>query len=161
MDQDAFRETYREFNENFCAFEKSILTNQCNCSQAEKFCIAEREGIRCHSKDGQAQCIEALEILRAQARFALRSSEEKRMLPHGKAIRIQVGGMRGIKSLVFQNDETPEQVPDIFAILSLAIEKYEKLDLLPFDGIMPYIAAYKGRSKMRKTRSKKRNPRNE
>ena len=44
MDQDIFRRTYKEVNERFCAFEKGVLTNNCNCSQAEKFCIAERTG---------------------------------------------------------------------------------------------------------------------
>ena len=96
MDQDAFRQTYREVNEVFCAFEKGVLTNQCGCRCAERFCIAEREGVHCRSEPGQARCLRWLELLREQARFALRTEEDRRILPHGKAIRLQVGGMRGL-----------------------------------------------------------------
>ena len=95
MDQDAFRKTYHEVNQVFCAFEKSVLTNECQCSQAERFCIAEREGVHCRAEDRQARCLKWLELLREQARFALRAEEQRQLLPHGKAIRLQVGGMRG------------------------------------------------------------------
>ena len=98
MDQDAFRKTYRSMNERFCAYEKSILTNQCECSQAQRFCIAEREGVRCGSAPAQAQCLQLLDFLRGQARFALKSTEERATMPHGKAMKIQVGGMRGLKA---------------------------------------------------------------
>jgi len=53
MDQDIFRRTYREVNERFCAFEKGVLTNNCECSQAERFCIAEREGVHCRADAAQ------------------------------------------------------------------------------------------------------------
>ena len=41
MDQEAFRETYHQVNERYCANEKAILTHQCACSQSEKLHIAE------------------------------------------------------------------------------------------------------------------------
>ena len=40
MDQDAFRQTYREVNERFCAYEKAVLTNKCACSQSERSTLA-------------------------------------------------------------------------------------------------------------------------
>lgn len=150
MDQDAFRKTYREVNERFCAFEKAVLTNQCGCSQAEKFCIAEREGVHCMSDPGQEACLEILDMLREQARFALRGTEETRtLLPHGKAIRVQVGGMRGIQALL-ENGEASEQINDIYTTLLAAIEEFSSLDALPFDKIMPHIAAYQGRTRSRR-----------
>ena len=146
MDQDAFRETYREVNENFCAFEKSVLINQCNCSKAERFCIAEREGVHCLSEEGQARCLDALSILRDQATFALRELTEGK-LPHGKAMRVQIGGMRGLNKLL-NGDDT--QVPDVDAILQAAIQRWGSLEQLPFSEIMPSIAAYKGKTRARR-----------
>jgi hypothetical protein len=146
MDQDAFRETYREVNENFCAFEKSVLINQCNCSKAERFCIAEREGVHCLSEEGQARCLDALSILRDHATFALRELTEGK-LPHGKAMRVQIGGMRGLNKLL-NGDDT--QVPDVDAILQAAIERWGSLEQLPFSEIMPSIAAYKGKTRARR-----------
>ena len=146
MDQDAFRETYREVNENFCAFEKSVLINQCNCSKAERFCIAEREGVHCLSEEGQARCLDALSILRDHATFALRELTEGK-LPHGKAMRVQIGGMRGLNKLLNGDDS---QVPDVDAILQAAIQRWGSLEQLPFSEIMPSIAAYKGKTRARR-----------
>jgi hypothetical protein len=146
MDQDAFRETYREVNENFCAFEKSLLINQCKCSKAERFCIAEREGVHCLSEEGQARCLDALSILRDHATFALRELTEGK-LPHGKAMRVQIGGMRGLNKLL-NSDDT--QVSDVDAILQAAIQRWGSLEQLPFSEIMPSIAAYKGKTRARR-----------
>lgn len=154
MDQDAFRKTYRDVNERFCAFEKSVLTNQCRCSKAEKFCIAEREGVHCGSDVGQAQCLELLDLLREQARFALKTSTtpEKRLLPHGKAIRIQVGGMRGLAQALNPAKELPEVIEDVYGLICQARERFGDLHALPFPRIMQQIAAYRGRTRSRRRR---------
>ncbi len=155
MDQDAFRKTYREVNERFCAYEKGVLTNQCDCSQAERFCIAEREGVHCNSDDGQSRCLELLGLLREHASFALRgNTEEKALLPHGKAIRIQVGGLRGLHAVLEPKQPVPDPIPDIFALIARAEKTYQTLQALPFSEIMPQIAAYKGRTRSRRRRNK-------
>ena len=153
MDQDAFRETYREVNERFCAFEKGVLTNRCNCTRAERFCIAEREGVRCTSESGQKRCLRALEILRGQAHFALRTHEDRASLPHGKAIRIQIGGLRGIRALL-QPDDAASQAPvaDVDGLLARAEQHWGDLESLPFSDIMPHIAAFEARPRRSKRR---------
>jgi len=152
VDQDAFRETYRDLNERFCAFEKAVLTNQCTCSKAEKFCIAEREGVHCSSDEGQTQCLELLELLREQARFALKTSStpEKRLLPHGKAIRIQVGGLRGLHCVLTPEQQPPQVIDDIFGLISRARAQFGNLNALPFPQIMQQIAAYQGKTRSRR-----------
>ncbi|RMG38003.1 MAG: hypothetical protein D6720_02255 [Gammaproteobacteria bacterium] len=156
MDQDAFRETYREVNERACLFEKSILTNRCDCSHAERFCIAEREGVRCLSDDGQQRCARALRILREQTHFALRTHEDKAALPHGKAMRIQVGGMRGIRALLDPDAEHLEPISDVAELLTRAEQQYGDLRDMPYSRIMPHIVSYEVRSK--RPRSSRRSP---
>ena len=153
MDQDAFRKTYNEVNERFCAYEKAILTNQCNCSAAEKFCIAEREGVHCKSDRGQQQCLSFLEILREQAKFALRdvSEERKSRLPHGKAIRIQVGGMRGVHHVLNPNSEIPTTIRDVDGLLSQALKQYGSFEQLPYSTVMQQVAAYEIKKRSRKS----------
>jgi hypothetical protein len=151
MDQDAFRTTYREINERFCAFEKSLLTNQCTCSQSERFCIAEREGVHCHIDDGQQRCLAVLDTLREQARFALRTNNEsRRALPHGKAIRIQVGGIRGIYQALNPEKSIPDPIIDINGILLEALDRYLEFSKLPFSDIMQQIAAYDVKKRSRR-----------
>lgn len=145
MDQDEFRKTYRDVNERNCVYEKAILTNNCSCSQAHKFCIAEREGVHCRSNQGQADCVELLETLRNQARFALRTAPDGTALPHAKAMRVQVGGLRGIESVLHPEVPAPEKIADIRATVEAAIARFGAIERLPFSDIMQQIAAYKGR----------------
>jgi hypothetical protein len=151
VDQDAFRKTYREVNDVFCAFEKSVLTNECRCSQAERFCIAEREGVHCRSSASQTRCLRWLELLREQARFALRTEEDRQLLPHGKAIRLQVGGMRGVQQVLFGPAED-RQIDDVDGTLAAAEQRYGHLAEVPFSDVMRAVAAYQVRKRSRRRR---------
>jgi len=145
MDNEIFRKTYREVNERFCPYEKSILTNQARCSRAERFCIAEREGVHCKSDAAQQQCLELLELLRQQSRFALKSSDNRAALPHAKAMRVQVGGLRGIYRFLHPDEPVPEPIPDVFGVIQAAREQAQGLERLPFQEIIKAVAAYQGR----------------
>lgn len=149
MDSEAFRQTYREISERHCVFEKGILTNQCGCSEAEKFCIAEREGVRCRDGEAQAACVAFLDTLRQQARFALKTTDRDAMLPHAKAIRLQIGGLRGVASELHPGSPATEHVPDVRGLLRAAAAHFGGLDLWPFARIMQQIAAYQGRRRRR------------
>lgn len=152
MNNDIFRQTYDAINERYCPFEKSILTNNCRCARARRFCIAEREGVNCTADDAQARCIELLDLLRSQARFALKTTAERSALPHAKAMRVQVGGLRGIHAALRPESEVPEQIDDIDAIVEAAIEHFGSLDALPFQTIVQQITAYRGRRPFRERR---------
>ena len=149
MDQDAFRRTYREMNERHCAYEKSLLSRHCECSQAKKLCIAEREGVHCLSDEAQEQCLDLLEALRHQARFALKSNNEQEVLPHGKAMRLQVGGLRGLYSALYPDQPTPECIEDVYGLIKLAKETYGGLESLPYQTLIQQVSAYQGRRRIR------------
>ncbi len=157
MDQDAFRQTYHEVNERFCAFEKAILTQQCQCSEAQIFCIAEREGVHCNSDAGQQQCLQLLEVLRTRARFALRATPEERtnLLPHGKAIRIQVGGLRGLHTALNPGRPVPPRIENVIDLVNRSIKHFGSLDKLPFSLIMQQISAYQSRVRSHRNKRKK------
>lgn len=152
MDQDLFRKTYWEVNERFCAYEKSILTNKCRCSKAERFCIAEREGVQCKSQEAQERCLELLDILRKQARFALKATEERTTIPHGKAMKVQVGGMRGIKVALEPQEPVPVTIDDVYTTIDAAVIKFGSLDALPFQVIIQQVAAYQDKKRSRRKR---------
>lgn len=149
MDQDEFRQTYREVNEVYCAFEKSVLTNECRCRCAERFCIAEREGVHCNCQPSQQRCLRWLELLREQARFALRTEDDRRLLPHGKAIRLQVGGMRGLNDIMAEESDASD---DVDAALAAAQERFGALEAVPFSVVMRAVAAYQVRKRSRRRR---------
>lgn len=150
MDQDEFRRTYRDVNAVYCAFEKSILTNECRCARAERFCIAEREGVRCSAKASQTRCLTWLELLREQTRFALRTEKERRLLPHGKAMRLQVGGMRGLLKVLDDITGDQPEIDDIDTTLRRAQQRFGGLDCVPFSTIMRDVSSYPIRKRARR-----------
>lgn len=149
MDQDAYRKTYQELNERYCIFEKGILTNQCGCSKVRKLCIAEREAAHCKSDRAQKKCIEFLAILKEHARFALKLHDERSALPHAKAIKLQIGGLRGLQMTVADPQRMDDNIQDVAGLLDRALEKYTSLDNLPFPVLIKQVAAYQGRVRRR------------
>ncbi len=145
MDQDAYRKTYRQINERACLFEKCLFAGHAGCSQSERFNLAEREGIHCKSDEAQSQCAELLGLLRHHSRFALKSSDQSGVLSHAQALRIQVGGIRGLDLVMEKRREPALFVPDIYSLIRRACESHEKLSALPFNAIIQQIAAFKGR----------------
>jgi hypothetical protein len=150
MDQDAFRRTYREINDRFCAYEKSLLSRKCTCSKAKKLYIAEREGVHCTADEAQEQCLDFLDRLRHHARFALKSNDIKAVLPHGQAMRLQVGGLRGLYLALHDSDEIPEVIDDVFGLINQARDIFEALDKLPYQTLIQQVAAYKGKRRSRR-----------
>lgn len=142
MDQDAFRNTYREINECFCIYEKSILTNRCGCNLTERFCIAEREGVECRSSEAQQQCADFLDSLLLKARFLLKTRAGQGPLPHPKAMRLQVGGLRGLHCLRHPGEATPVIIGNVHGLLSSCVRHYGGIDRLPYQQIIQQVAAY-------------------
>ena len=72
--------------------------------------------------------------------------------PHGKAIRVQVGGMRGLFSVLKPDVTLPDFIADINGLLQTAKERFGALEDLPFSGIMPEIAAYEVKRRSRRSK---------
>ncbi|MBU0498660.1 MAG: hypothetical protein KJ558_12425 [Gammaproteobacteria bacterium] len=147
MDQDAFRKTYRDSSECFCIFETSILSHRCGCSLADRFCIAEREGIECRSDAAQALCSDFLETLREKARFVLKIHHGTGPLAHSKALRLQVGGLRGLHALLHPGDPLPLLIRDIHKTVTACRDRFGDLEEIPYQEVIKQIAAFQDRKR--------------
>jgi hypothetical protein len=96
--------------------------------------------------------VKLLELLRAQARFALRTTDGQSALPHAKAMRVQVGGLRGLHAAVHPEDAIPNAIDDVDAIVEAALAQFGDLKALPFQVIVQQITAYRGRRPFRERR---------
>jgi hypothetical protein len=150
MDQDAYRATYRDMNERYCLFEKGVLAGQCTCPLAERFYLAEREGVHCGSDPAQSQCEEWLKLVRQHARFALKSQDDTSILPHAKAMRMQVGGLRGLYLATCPGQALPAVIDDIHGLISAAVAQFQTLEEVPFQEVIKQIASYQGRKRRKK-----------
>lgn len=147
MEEDEFRARYAELNKQRCVFEKAINSRRCNCSKSQPFMLAGREGVACDCENDLRLCTEILDMIREKARFSLRVTQVEGVLPHNKEIRVQVGGMQGLRDATSDNNTGQLKVDDIHSVIKLAVDKLENIESLPYSEIIKSVAACEGRRK--------------
>lgn len=149
MDEHEFRRTLRSLSERPCIFEKSVLSRHAACACARKYNIAEREAVHCTSASACGECAALLKALRERAGFALGVTAASGALPHAKALRLQVGGLRGLRSVLHKTPANDEPIADVHALLRQLREEFDGPQELPYEQIMRRIAAFSGRRRAR------------
>jgi hypothetical protein len=149
MEEDEYKATYREIAKTRCVFEKALTNNQCKCRFSRHFWLADREGYACNSDENASVCSYFLEKLRENSRFFLKIHSVGAQLPHNVDIRVQVGGLRGLRT-VFDDNGSDQPIADIKALVEQAETQFDSLDLLPYSEIVQSIASYQGRSRSKK-----------
>lgn len=147
MEEKEYKDTYHAINQRRCVFEKTINSRRCTCKQAQRFHLADREGIACKSATGNALCIELLNSMRHNARFALHLTSADSPLPHTKEIKVQTGGLLGLQGLVYPHRAADTNIENAIGLINAAIEKYNSLETLPYDLIVQAIVKFEGRKK--------------
>jgi len=153
MDEIEYHSTYKDINPTRCVFEKAINSRVCNCSQAARFNLADREGVSCKSNAAQKTCTRILVSLRENARFVIQQKSIDGQLPHNAEIKIQNGSVKGLVKILQENsiaDSLDEQ--DIHGVFQIALGNYKDIDGLPYSNLMQVISAYQ----VRPARNKKK-----
>ena len=149
MDEQEYRSAYQNVNPIRCVFEKAINSRQCNCSQATRFNLADREGVSCDSQHAQSICSELLSQLRQKGRFALQLALEQEQLPHNAEIKIQNGGVRGILK---QIDVPQLNENDIYGVIQAALGEFKTIGEFPFSEIVREVSAYQPRKRRQRNK---------
>lgn len=152
MEEDEYKATYNEIAETRCVFEKALTNKQCQCRYSKHFCLADREGYACKNDENASKCSYLLEKLRETSRFFLKIHSVGSRLPHNVDIRVQVGGLRGLR-LVLHAEDSERLIADIRALVEEAEARYESLDELPYSTIVQHIASYQGRVRGKRGRN--------
>lgn len=147
MDETEFKATYRDYNDRPCVFAKALLARCAGCSRAQKLNIAEREEMACRSEAAWNQCHALLPLLRAKALFALKLTHIEGALPHGKEIKVQCGGLHGLRAAQEPSAEGP--VTDVYSLVSAAAADFGGLEALPYGEIIKAVVAYEPRKRGR------------
>lgn len=148
MDEKEFRRTCAAVNRRRCHFEKALNSRVFHCAKSHRFNLADREGVACRSPAGHRQCGEALRLLRDKARFALGRTDTS-LLPHGHEIKVQNGGLTGIREVLKQR-----QCCDVHDLVSTAATRFGNLEMLPFGEVVRGIGRYEGRRRRGRRKDK-------
>jgi len=151
VEEDQYRNTYRNVNERRCVFEKAILSRRCDCMCATRFYLADREGIACDASSAHNRCGHLIRLLRENAKFALKVTAIQGELPHAKEIKVQNGGLLGLQHLL-RPDLTAENVIDVSGLATLGERTFGSLEKFPYREIVKSIVAFEGRRRPRSRR---------
>ncbi len=151
VEEDQYRTTYNAVNQRRCVFEKAVLTRRCHCSCSARFYLADREGISCNAEQANARCKQLLQLMRENARFALKLTDSGDKLPHAKEIKVQNGGLLGLQGIL-QPEAPRDSVVDIAALMVRGIEAFGSIRQFPYQEIIKSITRFEGRRRPRSKR---------
>jgi hypothetical protein len=143
MDEHSYHVTRQQINPLPCVFEKALLCQAAVCEAAQRVCLAEREMVACRDPVARASCGQLLTLLRANSNFALKLKDAQRILPHAMMMKIQCGGLTGLKDLLDED----AHAPDILKLVRLAQTGYPSLEDLPFSRIVQGVAHWQIRKR--------------
>lgn len=146
MDETAYHTTRQQINPLPCVFEKALLCQAAVCEAAQRLSLAEREMVACREPVARASCGQLLSLLRANSAFALKVKDARGILPHAMMMKVQCGGLVGLRDLL-----DPEgHAPDVLHLVRRAQEDYAALDELPFSKIVQGVAHWQIRKRHQK-----------
>lgn len=89
-----------------CVFAKALLAQHAHCHLAARQALGERDVIVCGSAPARLNCGTLAALLRERATFALRLPRAAVPIEHAKALRLQGGGLAGLRqALAAEGDD--------------------------------------------------------
>jgi hypothetical protein len=143
MDETSYHATRQQLNPLPCVFEKALLCQAAVCEAAQRLSLAEREMVACREPLARAACGQLLTLLRANSAFALKLKDTQRILPHAMTMKVQCGGLVGLKDLL----DPDAHAPDVLKLVRLAQTEFGALDQLPFSRIVQGVAHWQIRKR--------------
>ncbi len=147
MDECEYQQAREQLNQCPCTFEKAVLSSRCGCVHFQRLNIAEREAAACLLPSAQIRCTQLLHYLYKNAQFALKLSHLNEQLAHAKAMKLQCGGLTGLQAVLLFQQSVKSQVEDIDALITQALNTFDKLEQFPYQEIVRFINRYQVRSK--------------
>lgn len=124
-----------------CVFDKALLCQAAVCEAARRVSVGEGERMACGAPLARAACGHLLTLLRDNAAFALKLPHTRRILPHATWMKLQCGGLIGLRDLL----DAEAHAPDVLRLIRLAQAEYGALEQLPFSRIVQGIARWQVR----------------
>lgn len=122
-----------------CVFAKALLARSAGCTLARRTSVGERELLECGSPVARINCATLAALLHERSRFALRLPPAGRPLMHVQALRLQCGGLSALR------DWLGTDGADVHRMVLQAQQERGSLTELPWDRLVPALAAWQGR----------------
>ena len=125
-----------------CPFRQVLLPGDFACRHAEVVTRREGPDIACHASETHGRCGEVLARLKEVGLPALGHTDDLTELPHGVAMKVQMGGLLGLQRLLDPGASASGVVGDVGALVGQAVARYVSSASVPYEDLVPAMAAY-------------------
>lgn len=126
-----------------CPFRRVLLPGDFGCSHAHAVTRREGPDIACEAPRTQALCDEVLTRLKAVGLPALGHADDPTELPHGVAMKVQMGGLLGLQKLAGTTAEADSAaVRDVGAVVTAATGRYGGGAAIPYADLVADMSAF-------------------
>jgi hypothetical protein len=125
-----------------CPFKRVLLPGDFGCRHATVVTRREGPDIACGSAPAQSLCAEVLTRLKQQGLPALGHTDDLTELPHGVAMKVQMGGLLGLQRLAGVAAADPKVVADVGGVVTAAVERYRGAPAIPYADLIEDMSAF-------------------
>jgi hypothetical protein len=118
-----------------CPFRRVLLPGDFGCRHATVVTRREGPDIACDAPETNALCGEVLERLKDVGLPALGYVDDLTQLPHGAAMKVQMGGLLGLGRVTDQAD-TAGVVQDVGALVEAAVDRFGGTAAIPYGDLV-------------------------
>ena len=133
-----------------CPFSAPLVKNDFSCNYAQEIIRRGGAEIACQDQHAHSRCSELHNTIKTAALQAMNLEDDLLSLPHSVLIKIQYGGLTGLKVLIEDSVQTDSRVDDIVSLVSKAMDKFTTLDAIPMASITATIMDYKAQRRRKK-----------
>jgi hypothetical protein len=123
-----------------CCFADALGARVAGCSKALKSTRQYRRTTCCTNGEAHALCVAWLNRLREGSRFALGARHTPSALPRGEAIKLQCGGLLGMRDIVEQQPSV--RIRDVSILLKRAVARFGSLGGVPMEPVIRRVQAF-------------------
>ena len=126
-----------------CAFSNTLITNLFGCDKAEAVTRRGGPDIACTSDTAHQCCEKLFQQMKTAALPAFGVEDDLLSMPHSVLVKIQYGGLLGLRRLLDGGTAGSGDVKNVHALVDQAIGKYDNLDALPYPALVGDMTTYK------------------
>ena len=124
-----------------CPFRRVLLPGDFGCRHATVVTRREGPDIACGAAETNTLCGEVLARLKEAGLPALGFVDDLTQLPHGVAMKVQMGGLLGLARLMGRGD-TAAAVDDVGTLIVAAVDRYGGAAAIPCADLVADMASF-------------------
>lgn len=126
-----------------CPFSAPLVKKDFACRHAQEIIRRGGAEIACQALAAHSQCQALHNTMKAASLASMELEDDLLSLPHNVLVKIQYGGLLGLRDVTRPGGEHEKGVDDVAGLVSEATKKYSSLQNIPMEPICETIIDYR------------------